>query len=52
MLNFGLLRKERVMAKKLDGASAQIKKAGTPKPTEKSTPNNADACGKSFKGSR
>ncbi len=52
MLNFGLLKGVTIMAKKLDGAKAQINKASKPKPTEKSGANNANACGKSFKGSR
>ncbi len=50
MLNFGLLKKGVIMAKDTS-ASTQIKVAKDKKP-EKSTPNNADSCGKSFKGSK
>ncbi len=50
MLNFGLLKGDK-MAKNDTSASTQIKVAKDKNP-QKSTPNNADMCSKSFKGSK
>ncbi len=53
MLNFGLLKGKKIMAKKKNDTSAATQvKVAKDKAPEKSTANNRDSCAGSFKGSR